>query len=1285
MNKKFYAIAIAAIMIIGMLPALTTTVQAQTSAWNREDYPYQVNDCDPNTSPMCVFLHPGIPDLYKPGWSHTLDTLWDAQAGDTDQSRQVFEKYNDYAILASASDSIGDLQFDFVVMDEIHYLRIWVPPEFTWLAPTKEESIWTDITNDYMFITTYTESAYSAIPGWLRITIGMDEWWGNTMTINAGIYHVRLFNLRAPEVAGLYHFKIYADGVSIGAGNYPFTIVKTELNPAIVQVTVRAHLNIGCLISGKVMADGTTPEGRAVQGVAYWGPFPDPEFSAVPGALGNIYNTWVFGLAAGTYTFTAEGSGYDPTTTERVTLLPGQSYHIHIVIFDSPNVSVTVWSKHGTGAIPWNNLWQLPYGTNNPDMAPSDDGPWRDILLELYNADNELIGFWGSNVFGPDDGGPYGGPFIGAATKTFPLSNELIGLHDDQAPHPESTDFHAELVDNIDLLGGERMYPSTHWDGHVPWDTADYIAGFPNAQYTVEAFVTGYVMDEADAYQRAFTMIGSHREIQFDLRRSNWIEVSMHLPLAGLPTEVWPIGGEDETTTVTLTAEDTAGNERAAAAFYVYNGGDVNGDGIINGLEGVLDYNTRQAVYFADDYNGGIVIEGWNAVFPNVGGRSGARDNNKKDYGLNPTASTHSGGAVSLEGNPYTIKLYMADMGVPYMNNQWVNPELLGTGWYSIVGGDPQVSVFLCNSRTPLSFSIQNAFIWISLRSVDFEVPAHSRPWTFPGSEVWLEFTDVATGDAAGWLDPTLYGLFQDPGATDSAWAIPGPLGGFGYTPFDIDNVHEAGEHEHLGIRYAGDDYCSGTIGGSYPIYRALFDARSTRLSPGEYMYQAYTHGYIMRRSFPFQIPISGWADIEADLIQGGQIRVTVEFIHEGRPTGFSGYIYAEVYDSQQNFVGASIYGQAVANHFTETANGGAYFHYNEITDHMLIQGPAQAAGLGDETAALYPSSEHAEALSPDTWDSQRAMFSNIFYGVPPNTWPWTPGPPATAGWTATSPCFANRFLMAPGDAQSMDVYGFYWYHGGPVRTWAGGWPTTNGIRSGPSAYTGIQWDYGLKGTVDVPGWEGSGAGLYTVKVWAFDPRGPDDMFDDPADEAAMGHDDWRMYTMAWPLENVEVPWGGAVELYVQMNNLATLRGAVRWFDMYGNLRPLPWAQISASPGPSTDSIPAYSTGFGAVGSGTSDPSGAYMMWLPAGSHAVSVSTSEAPDIWGSSAPTYNAEFTVVVSDGWIGGGDTQLSQSGVPVPELPIAAVPLGLFAVLGVSLWLLRRKNTNIPLVMK
>jgi len=1254
-------------MIIGLFPALSWIPQANAQLEWRQD----PTCIDGSGSPICVFLHPGVEDTYKPGWSHTYDTLWGTQSDPYQaQQRQVFDHYLDYAMLASSSDSVGDLQFDIQVLENIWWIMIYVPPEFKFLASTVAESVWTDITNDPYYLDTRTMSAYDPIaPLWTRVTIGIGGWYTGApgQLIEPGIYHIRLFNIRAPEDAGLYHFKIYTSnpsdadptgwggafvGYSIGVGNYPFVIVKSELNPAYVTVTVRAHLQFGpTVISGRVTAEGTTPEGRSVKGVAYWGPnecfFEAPGdgggcLSLTPGQEGNVYrNIYLFGLAAGTYTITAEGSGYSPSSLERIVINEGQSMdNVFIVIFDSPDVKVTVWSKHGTGELPWHNLWQLPFGTNDPAAEPDDEGPRRDILLELYDSNNNMISFWGSNLF---------------ARKWFyrppSYSNLLEGLHEsDKGLRPTSTSYWAWLTDNYDLLGNARGIashdPATHWDGHVPWDFADYIAGMPNAQYTVEAFVTGYIMDEADAVQRTFTLGGTAYSLQFDLRRSNWIETVMHLPLntfLSVPT------------TVTLTAEDSGQNERAAVAFLADPAYSV--DGVIDGSD-VTD----------GMYTGGIVIEGWNAVFPNIGGSVGrgtgqARDPTRKDYGLNPTASTHSGGTVTLAGNPYTIKLYMADMGVPYEG-------ILGTGWYNIVGGDPQVSVFLCNSPVALSFSIVNAHIWISLRSVDFEVPAHSRPWTFPGAEIWVDFVD-SDGAVADMLDPTLYGLIQDPGTIDNAlqnfgpFEIPGQaFGAMGVSPFDIDNVNDAGYHEHVGVNYYGSDFCSDTWGGGYPIYRCLLPAlRSTRLPAGEYTFNAYTHGYVMRRSFAVQVPVSGMADIEADLIQGGQIRVTVNFKHEAVATDFNGFIRVEVFNANEELVGANIYGQAEPN-----SKSAGYLRYDGITDHMAVLGPAEASGL-DTDPTVYPSSS-----LPAVDDSQRAITSNYFYGVPGVRADPTVPPGLWANWAYTTYVLdSNRFIVPAGGAQSLDVYGFFWDIGGPTRTWAGGWPTTDGWNT-------QQKDYGLKGSNDVPLWAGSGGGLYTVKVWAFDPWGPNGEF-----EASGPTDDWRMYAMGWDLNNVEVPWGGSVQLFVTMNNLATLRGTVRWFDMFGNLRALPWAQVSASPGPAFDQVPAYAAGYGSIGSGTSDSSGGYIMWLPAGTHDISITTSEAPGIWSSSAPTSNAEYTVLVSDGWVAGGDSQLSGSGTPVPELPSFVAPLSLFAALAASVWLLRKRTLNAPILMK
>jgi hypothetical protein len=284
------------------------------------------------------------------------------------------------------------------------------------------------------------------------------------------------------------------------------------------------------------------------------------------------------------------------------------------------------------------------------------------------------------------------------------------------------------------------------------------------------------------------------------------------------------------------------------------------------------------------------------------------------------------------------------------------------------------------------------------------------------------------------------------------------------------------------------------------------------------------------------------------------------------------------------------------------------------------------------------------------------------------------------------TPADANRREVPATGSEAVDVYGFYWYHGGPAITWAGGWPTVDTWPGGlgtpvpgsSAAYTGLMWDHGIAGSADVGGWAGSGGDLYHVKVWAFDARGPNGNYE----TGQLNNDDWQMYGMGWPLESIDLPWGGAVELYVAMNCMAKLRGTVTWLDQFGTLRPLPWAQVTASPGPSTDSTPAYTAGFGFVSPWSA---GDYVMWLPAGTHDVSVSTSEAPGTWASGAPTQNAQFSVVVYDGWVGGGDARLGQSGVPVPEVPIYMVPLALFAALAASVWLLRRRTFNIPVLIK
>jgi hypothetical protein len=1349
LNKKLVAIFVAVLMLVGMIPALSTIPPAKA----------QAVPCDPlvaSNHPLCVSLHPGVEDNDKPGWSQTLDTLWGTQNGDV-QRRQVFDHYLDYAILASAmgtTSSVGDLQFDITVLDTISAIEIWVPPEFKFTAPTPQESVWSDLTNDQVFLTVLTATQYDPVaPGWTRIMIGIG-YWGSGPTPSSQIgavippkidpttgaivpYHIRLFAMAAPDIAGLYHFKIYYwtgdistdidnplywnNYHSLGAGNFPIMIVKSELNPAWVEATVRTELYYNPpLVSGYVMAEGTTPEGRDVKAMGYWGPNDFIQNVFVADKYGNggaEYRVWLFGLAEGTYTLTAYATGAVPKTTDRFSVLAGQSYHSYMTVFDSPDIFTTIYSKHGTGELPWHNLWQLPFGTNDPYSAPCDDltpaCPRRDLLVELYDSNNALAAFWASNDAVAGDH-PLGGPYYSSssARKWFGWANRLDDAHSHIAvgsatvwpidadvaypvepaggPYvpvyshpifgsspllPSASSVTLHLVDNYDLLLQTRGYPGTQWDGHVLWDTADYVNGVLNGAYTLEAFVTGYIMDQPDNYQRSFVVSGIDKTVPFDLRRTNWIEVQMHMP-SGVALS--------SDTTVTLTAEDANGGERAAAAFTA----PVETHDLVCAPVGICN----------------VVLEGKNAIYPNIGsslsrGTGAAREPSEKDYGLNPTAATHSAGAVALAGNPYTIKLYMADMGQPWIGIQ-------GTGWYNIVGGDPQTSIFLCNSATTLSFTIRPAWLDLTLRSVDFEVPAHSRPWTFPGSEIWVEFKDES-GNSVDTLDPTQYGLIQDAGTTMPGYNIPGvdyltPEGlqvGYGVSPYDFDNVNDAGKHELLFVHYAGTDWATPNGVDSYSLYRVLpagSAARSTRLPPGQYTIDVHTHGYVLRRAFAVQVPAEQGADIQADLIQGSQVRVVMSFKHEDVKTLFKGFVRVEVLNEKGELVGASVYGRAEPNTFTDNVDGGGYFALHDPQWYFIDTFYAWNMRYGwDDTthSFMYPGSTYdpgndisgaagfgfSGTTGPDGFDGvfpsnshgQRAMFSSIFYPTPFTTGvPYCPDElnvgacQVWGAWDYTTPLNGNEWIgggFSGGlgtDTVVVDVYGFYWYAGDPARTWAGGWPTNDGTsNSGPqvSGWTGLAWDSGMRGSADIPNWAGSGGGTYTIKIYAFD------------------YDRQRMYAMGWPLEGITLPWGGAEDFYIDMNSLATLQGTVSWLDMYGTYRYLPWAQIMASPGPG-DNTDAYGTP-------------AYVMWLPAGSHDVSVSTSEAPGVWGGPAEQ-NGQYTVVVSPGWVGGGESRLDHTeGVPVPELPVYVLPFGLLAVLGAAVWLLRKQNpnTNTPVLMK
>jgi len=720
MSKKLVAISIAFLMLFSIFTVITPANAATPEG-------------------VTVFLRPGVEDPYHPGWSQTLGTLWD-------NPEEVVNKYLEYAILASTEDSasVGDLQFD-ITIDSVFqgYIEIFLPPAFDWLAPDgttcadnncRRFNVWTDLTNDYGYIWVRSMPGGNAFaPGWWRVRIGAYRWpadddgeWYIGTTWDPGTYHVRLMNMKAPTQAGVYHFKIRMGTYPpswFDPRDFPIMIVKSELNPAVVDGEIGLCADPTCTYVdtdryGKVWLEGTTPEGRAVSAIYYFA----PEDVGSAGAPSWAYHYWFFGVAPGTYTLYGsaggaapgsasgvfDGPGYPKTEGPRFDVLAGQSKHF------SP-ARLYLFRGPSVEFTVWSKhgRGELPWGSLwQPPYGTNDP-----TVLDLNRP--RPISF---DLYDAD-----GNWVVWTAGLTDPLATSWSGIF----PGP------------IDETGyAPAVYKKT---------VGSFVAG---AEYEIKAYVTGYVMTDDDAWQRKFTVSGT-TSVGFDLRRSNWFAIRPHMQfdLPNVPTNL------------VLTAEQD-GDEKGANSLLVAPNGDLwfwdSGCGnmlysicgsvaLMDGWGPQVNPNTGEHYNINTD---SVILEGYSNRYMYT-----VEDSNPawKDYGFVP--------------GTYEIKMYMADMG-DQTGYLWGEPGRVGAGWYTISGGPIMGTVALCNSPSEISFWVTRNSLKVTLRSVDWQKPAHPKPWLFPGAAIWFEILDMdgnVVEDNA--LSPDMWGVVQDDGTIGTFYA----------------------------------------------------------------------------------------------------------------------------------------------------------------------------------------------------------------------------------------------------------------------------------------------------------------------------------------------------------------------------------------------------------------------------------------------------------------------------------------------------------------------------------
>jgi len=378
-------------------------------------------------------------------------------------------------------ETVGDLAFKLNLRASVDRADIYIPPEFR--INLDKSYVWSNITNNYGQIgITKLSSSHKIAPGWydLRVT---------SATIVPGNYTVRVFNATAPSIVGRYFFKVFTGGTSIGAMNFPSVVVSADPNPACVFGWVRNGSHYGnTFFYGRPIGsrDQKTllPIGhlKGTEGGKVYATGVTSDGRIVVGQAffnSSFSNYTVYGLAPGRYRLNATAAGFVPAELSyEIALAAGQSLSgVDIFLEPSPSLTVVTLSNCMGNPEPWG--WV--YVDGNPKK--------RTMTLEVLDYAN--------------------------LTVVLRTSNETTD--------PSKT-FHV-----FDYNGSRDL------DGHIPQESAGYVAGISPGTYYVRVWVNGYIQPST-LNERAFTrdcMVvfsqnNQSRRIELPLEKSGTLKVTVH-------------------------------------------------------------------------------------------------------------------------------------------------------------------------------------------------------------------------------------------------------------------------------------------------------------------------------------------------------------------------------------------------------------------------------------------------------------------------------------------------------------------------------------------------------------------------------------------------------------------------------------------------------------------------------------------------------------------------------------------------------------------------------------
>ena len=404
---------------------------------------------------------------------------------------------------------------------------IYIPPDFMGLSISK---VWSSFTNDYdpnSLSLSRLPSTDRIGPNWWRasvknliLTSDLDFVDSNSSLTALRVFvanqsqYVRLFQITSPSTAGRYFFKIFINGTSVGASDYPTIVVKGSKDPAYISGTLRDIGDTDPDMAGKplVLPDGYGARVVAT-GVDYLGN-PSAAQAFINSTAHGQYT--LFGVAPGTYNITAYAAGFLPRTLPmRVNVIAAQSLEgIDIFLPHSANVTGTVRSLTADGVdIPWGQLYGFGGAVN------------RSIIVRILSHDGTVL-----------------------ASTPAPYRPAMF-------TDPDATSFEFSIYREVD------------YDGRIPQDFANYTSGLTASDYFLRAYVTSYVQFDDSIIHVSNETKRIYSTVR--LIRSGFFSVTVHFKdynstLTGTPTSI--------SGTLTVEAYDQEGIRRGSNATFVPQG-----------------------------------------------------------------------------------------------------------------------------------------------------------------------------------------------------------------------------------------------------------------------------------------------------------------------------------------------------------------------------------------------------------------------------------------------------------------------------------------------------------------------------------------------------------------------------------------------------------------------------------------------------------------------------------------------------------------------------------------